>query len=96
MRVKIAQAVLILLICAGVSWAAQPFTVLFFNDFHAHVEPFEVPGTEGEGGDGYAMVPSLEPAYKTGLVLYGVVATGLREGRAVPKEPEGRIEFIGE
>ena len=96
MRVKIARAVLILLIYAGVSRAAQPFTILFFNYFHAHLEPFEVPGKEGEVGDGYAMFASLEPAYKTGLVLYDVVASGLREGRAVPEEPAGRIKFIGE
>jgi 5'-nucleotidase/UDP-sugar diphosphatase len=49
-----------------------------------------------EGGDGYAMFASLEPGYKTGLVLYDVVASGLREGRAVPSEPAGRIEFVGE
>ncbi len=50
MSAKIVKAVLFLLICAGAAWAAQPFTILFFNDFHAHLEPFEVPGVEGEVG----------------------------------------------
>ncbi len=50
----------------------------------------------GEWGDGYAMFVGLEPAYRTGVVLYDVVASALREGRAVPKEPAGRIKFIGE
>lgn len=55
-----------------------------------------MPDFLAEGGDGYAMFTSLEPAYKTGLVLYDVVASGLREGRAVPEQPAGRIEFVGE
>jgi 5'-nucleotidase/UDP-sugar diphosphatase len=55
-----------------------------------------MPDFLADGGDGYAMFVGLEPAYKTGLVLYDVVASGLREGRAVPKEPAGRIKFIGE
>ena len=49
MRAKIVKASLFLLIYAGASWAAQPFTILFFNDFHAHLEPFEVPGFETSG-----------------------------------------------
>jgi len=55
-----------------------------------------MPDFLADGGDGYAMFVGLEPAYRTGLVLYDVVASGLREGRAVPKEPAGRIKFIGE
>ncbi len=55
-----------------------------------------MPDFLAEGGDGYGMFASLEPAYKTGLVLYDVVASGLREGRAVPELPAGRIEFVGE
>ncbi len=55
-----------------------------------------IPDFLAEGGDGYAMFTSLEPGYKTGLVLYDVVASGLREGGAVPEEPAGRIEFVGE
>jgi len=55
-----------------------------------------MPDFLAEGGDGYAMFVGLEPSYRTGLVLYDVVASALREGRAVPKEPAGRIKFIGE
>ena len=55
-----------------------------------------MPDFLAEGGDGYAVFTSLEPAYKTGLVLYDVVASGLRAGREVPAEPAGRIKFLGE
>jgi 2',3'-cyclic-nucleotide 2'-phosphodiesterase (5'-nucleotidase family) len=55
-----------------------------------------MPDFLAEGGDGYAMFTSLEPAYKTGLVMYDVVATALREGRAVPPGPAGRIEIAAE
>jgi len=42
------------------------------------------------------MFTALEPGYKTGLVMYDVVASALREGRAVPAEPAGRIEIAAE
>jgi len=55
-----------------------------------------MPDFLAEGGDGYAMFAELEGGYKTGLVLYDVVASALREGRAVPAEPAGRIRILGE
>lgn len=62
----------------------------------ATVYKVAMPDFMAEGGDGYAMFTSLEPGYKTGLVLYDVVASALREGRAVPAEPAGRIEIAAE
>jgi 2',3'-cyclic-nucleotide 2'-phosphodiesterase (5'-nucleotidase family) len=55
-----------------------------------------LPDFLAEGGDGYAMFAELEGGYKTGLVLYDVVASALREGRAVPAEPAGRIRVLAE
>ena len=62
----------------------------------ATVYKVAMPDFLAEGGDGYAMFTSLEPGYKTGLVMYDVVASALREGRQVPAEPAGRIEIASE
>jgi 5'-nucleotidase/UDP-sugar diphosphatase len=62
----------------------------------ATVYKVAMPDFMAEGGDGYAMFTSLEPGYKTGLVMYDVVASALREGRQVSAEPAGRIEIASE
>jgi 2',3'-cyclic-nucleotide 2'-phosphodiesterase (5'-nucleotidase family) len=50
MRVNVVKATLVLLTLAAAAWAGQPLTILFFNDFHAHLEPFEAVKGEGEVG----------------------------------------------
>ncbi len=97
MRVKIAQAVLILLIYAGVSWAAQPFTILFFNDFHAHFEPFEVPGTEGEVG-GLARLAGLADEVRAenevaGVPTFLLIAGDVLQGTPYSTVYRGEVEI---
>jgi 5'-nucleotidase/UDP-sugar diphosphatase len=74
---------------AGVTVGGEPLD-------DATVYKVAMPDFMAEGGDGYAMFTSLEPGYKTGLVMYDVVASALREGRQVSAEPAGRIEIASE
>ncbi len=48
------------------------------------------------GGDGYTMFVTDAPPYKTGILLYDLVISGLREGRPLPAAPAGRIKIITE
>ena len=97
MRDKIAQTVLIVLICAVSSWAAQPFTILFFNDFHAHFEPFEVPGTEGEVG-GLARLAGIADAVRAeneaaGVPTFLLIAGDMLQGTPYSTVYRGEVEF---
>jgi 5'-nucleotidase/UDP-sugar diphosphatase len=97
MRAKIIRAVLILLICAGAAWAAQPFTILFFNDFHAHFEPFEVPGTEGEVG-GLARLAGVADAVRAeneaaGVPTFLLIAGDMLQGTPYSTVYRGEVEF---
>jgi 5'-nucleotidase/UDP-sugar diphosphatase len=97
MRDKIVQTVLILLIYAAAAWAGQPFTILFFNDFHGHLEPFEVPGTEGEVG-GLARLAGLADAVRAGNEAAGVptfllIAGDMLQGTPYSTVYRGEVEF---
>ena len=88
----------ILLFFAGVlAWAAQPFTILFFNDFHAHLEPFEVPGTEDEVG-GLARVTGLADEVRTeneaaGVPTFLLIAGDVLQGTPYSTVYRGEVEF---
>jgi 5'-nucleotidase/UDP-sugar diphosphatase len=97
MRVKIARAVFMLLIWASASWAAQPFSILFFNDFHAHLEPFEVPGTEGEVG-GLARLAGLADEVRAeneaaGVPTFLLIAGDVLQGTPYSTVYRGEVEF---
>jgi 5'-nucleotidase/UDP-sugar diphosphatase len=79
------------------AFAAQPFTLLFFNDFHAHVEPFKVPGQEGEVG-GIARLAGLADEVRAANKAAGVPTYLLVAGDAFTGTPyssvfKGEVEF---
>jgi 5'-nucleotidase/UDP-sugar diphosphatase len=97
MRAKIVKASLFLLIYAGASWAAQPFTILFFNDFHAHLEPFEVPGVEGEVG-GLARLAGMADEVRAendaaGVPTFLLIAGDVLQGTPYSTVYRGEAEF---
>lgn len=97
MRARVVRTLLILLIWAGASWAAQPFTVLFFNDFHARLEPFEVPGVEGEVG-GLARLAGLADEVRAeneaaGVPTFLLIAGDVLQGTPYSTVYRGEVEF---
>ncbi|HUU57521.1 MAG TPA: metallophosphoesterase, partial [bacterium] len=91
------KALLLLILFAAAAWAGQPFTILFFNDFHGHLEPFEVPGTEGEVG-GLARLAGLADAVRAGNEAAGVptfllVAGDVLQGTPYSTVYRGEVEF---
>jgi len=91
------KALLLLLVLTTAAWAGQPFTILFFNDFHAHFEPFEVSGTEGEVG-GLARLAGLADEVRAeneaaGVPTFLLIAGDMLQGTPYSTVYRGEVEF---
>jgi 2',3'-cyclic-nucleotide 2'-phosphodiesterase (5'-nucleotidase family) len=91
------KALFILMLFAAAAWGGQPFTILFFSDFHAHFEPFEVPGTEGEVG-GLARLAGLADEVRAeneaaGVPTFLLIAGDMLQGTTYSTVYRGEVEF---
>lgn len=85
------------ILLTAAAFAAQPCTLLFFNDFHAHFEPFKAPGQEDEVG-GIARLAGLADAERAANEAAGVPTFLLVAGDAFTGTPyssvfKGEVEF---
>jgi 2',3'-cyclic-nucleotide 2'-phosphodiesterase (5'-nucleotidase family) len=85
---------LVLLLAAGAAWAGQPFTILFFNDFHAHFDPYADKATGGEVG-GLANLAGLAARIEAENAAKGVPTFLLVAGDAFTGTPYSTA-FTGE
>jgi len=85
------------LIAAGAALAGQPFTLLFFNDFHARLEPFTLPGDTAEVG-GLARLAGLADQIRAaneaaGVPTFLVIAGDVLQGTPFSTVYKGAVEF---
>lgn len=77
--------------------AAQPLTILFFNDFHSRMEPFTLPGGGGEVG-GLARLAGLADEIRdaneaAGVPTFLLVAGDVLQGSPYSTIFKGEVEF---
>ncbi len=90
-------AVIIGVLLAAAAFAGQPFTFLFFNDFHARLEPFVLTGTKDEVG-GLARLAGLADQVRAandaaGVPTFLLVAGDVLQGTPYSTVYKGAVEF---